>query len=93
MTKLILEWFSDPGHEWLKVHVITVRELKVAHKLSEYSYLSPKGDYYYLEGDCDAATFINAWESKGGTIEFKYNNSNGYSPIRDMRRLPVFKAA
>ena len=93
MTKLILEWFSDPGHEWLKVHVNKVRGIKVAHKLSEYSYISPKGDYYYLEGDCDAHVFLNAWESKGGTVEFKYKNFSGYNPIRNMRRLPVFKAA
>ena len=57
-------WASDAGHEWLAVKNSELVELNIADKITEYSYV--KGGTVYLEGDCDAATFINAYTAKFG---------------------------
>lgn len=58
-------WASDAGHEWLAVKISELVELNIEHKITEFSYV--KGGTVYLEGDCDAATFINAYTAKFGT--------------------------
>lgn len=63
-------YFTDPGHGWLRVKHAELRALGIANKISPYSYM--KGDYVYLEEDCDMATFMRAkgWlQENGRTIE------------------------
>ena len=57
-------WAVDAGHEWLAVKMNELVNLNIAHKISAYSYM--KGGTVYLEGDCDAATFIDAYTAKFG---------------------------
>ena len=57
-------WASDAGHEWLAVKIKELVELNIEDKITEYSYV--KGGTAYLEGDCDASTFINAYTAKFG---------------------------
>ena len=57
-------WAVDAGHEWLAVKEKELIELNIAHKISEYSYV--KGGTVYLEGDCDAAHFFDAYRAKHG---------------------------
>ena len=57
-------WANDAGHEWLAVKASELDALGIAHKISAYSYV--KGSTVYLEGDCDAAEFFNAYRAKFG---------------------------
>jgi hypothetical protein len=57
-------WAVDAGHEWLAVKQNELVNLDIAHKISAYSYM--KGGTVYLEGDCDAAVFIDAYTAKFG---------------------------
>lgn len=57
-------WAVDAGHEWLAVKKKELIELGIADKISEYSY--EKGGTAYLEGDCDAAYFFDAYKDKHG---------------------------
>ena len=57
-------WAVDAGHEWLAVKKSELVELGIADKISAYSY--EKGSTAYLEGDCDAAEFFNAYRAKHG---------------------------
>ena len=57
-------WAVDAGHEWLAVKKQELVDLGIAHKISAYSY--QKGATAYLEGDCDAALFYDAYKAKHG---------------------------
>jgi len=57
-------WAVDAGHEWLAVKKKELVELAIADKISAYSY--QKGATAYLEGDCDAALFFDAYKAKHG---------------------------
>jgi hypothetical protein len=55
---------TDPGHGWLAVKKSELEFLKIADKITQYSYV--KGDTVYLEEDLDATTFILAYEKAFG---------------------------
>jgi len=57
-------WAVDAGHEWLAVKKKELVDLGIAQKISGYSY--EKGATAYLEGDCDAALFFDAYKAKHG---------------------------
>ena len=57
-------WAHDAGHEWLAVKLSYVVALKIKDKISSYSYV--KGNTVYLEGDCDAAVFFDAYRAQFG---------------------------
>jgi len=48
--------------------------------ITAYSY--KRGEYAYLEEDCDAMTFIKAMEERGRKVEFDDHSSNRESVIR-----------
>lgn len=58
------DFYSDPGHGWLKVPVSLLEKLGIAGKITSYSYL--RGDFAYLEEDCDVGTFISAYKEATG---------------------------
>ena len=60
----IYDFFSDPGHGWLKVKRSELTELGIEGKITRYSY--QRGEFVYLEEDQDASTFIKALEAKTG---------------------------
>lgn len=53
-----LQWFADPGHAWLRVPRAELAHYGIAHEISMYSY--QRGDYVYLEEDCDASVYLKA---------------------------------
>jgi len=57
-------WAVDAGHEWLAVKQEELINLNIADQISAYSFM--KGGTVYLEGDCDAAVFIDAYTAKFG---------------------------
>lgn len=61
-------YFTDPGHGWLRVKRAELNALGIANKISPYSYM--RGDYVYLEEDCDMAKFMQAkgWLQENGRV-------------------------
>lgn len=59
-------FFIDPGHGWLRVYADDLRQVGMcAADFSRYSYQANgpyKGLRYYLEEDCDAPKFLEAWK-------------------------------
>ena len=78
-------FISDPGHGWCEVELDFVRELGIWDKISSYSYV--KGDFAYLEEDCDYAAFHNAMKLRGESIELVEIHQDN-TPIRNYRRFP-----
>jgi len=88
MTKFTFH--SDPGHAWLSVlpeHLADVG-LKPTD-FSGFSYKSRGGEVYYLEEDCDAGKFIDAYKAKHGPDSFTYSelHTDGDIAIRRMPRI------
>jgi hypothetical protein len=55
---------TDPGHGWVEVDVDLLIDLGIHGKITSYSYCD--GTRAYLEEDCDAGTFIQAYKAKHG---------------------------
>ncbi len=79
MNNKTYTFYSDPGHGWLEVQKKELEELNIFNKVSEYSYIN--NDLVYLEEDCDANIFINAFKSKFGV------NPKIYEPIKDNHKI------
>lgn len=78
--------FSDPGHGWAKVSRSVLRDLGIEEQITGYSY--QRGDYAYLEEDCDLSTFIKAFQDRNGCNPvFRESSSNKYSKIRGYARF------
>lgn len=67
--KTSFDFYSDPGHGWLRVPIMTLVRLEIAGKISPYSYWR-KG-HAYLEEDCDASLLIKALQDKGHKPKFR----------------------
>ena len=50
--------FNDAGHGWLRVKISELKKLNISDKISSCSYI--KGNYAYLEEDCDYSIFLFA---------------------------------
>jgi hypothetical protein len=75
-------FLSDPGHGWLEVPMSTIRYLGIEAKISSYSYRTD--DTAYLEEDCDAPIFIDAYRNRyGGRPRFEEVFEEN-TPIRSM---------
>ena len=60
-------FYNDAGHAWLRVKRSELVDLGIGQQISSCSYI--KGDYAYLEEDCDASIFLQAkfgedWSSR-----------------------------
>jgi hypothetical protein len=62
--KKVFDVYCDPGHGWVKVPRKMLATLGIADKITTYSY--ERDDFVYLEEDCDAGTFVNAYEAHYG---------------------------
>ena len=86
MTKFY--FYSDPGHGWLAVTRNDVKDVGLT--TSDFTqYSDCKGDVLYLEEDCDAGTFLQAWKRKHDAepeILDRYSNYDSF--IRSYARLP-----
>lgn len=85
------DFISDPGHGWVKVPIKLLWDFGIAEKISTYSY--QRGEYAYLEEDCDATTFHQAYETRFG-FPPKYRERNAgqkYSRVRNYRSYEITK--
>lgn len=86
--KLVLNFHSDASHGWLAVKLTLVRELGLANKISQYSYM--QGKTAYLEEDGDAVEFIKAFIDRFGfEPKIKDLDPKDYSPIRSFKRFKM----
>lgn len=58
------DYIQDPGHGWIKTPVKLLVELGIANEISSYSYY--RDGFAYLEEDCDASRFFNAYKARFG---------------------------
>jgi len=90
-----LDFISDPGHGWCKTPVKLLQKLDLVEKITHYSYI--RGDYAYLEEDCDLSLLMAAARDKGIALSFRERNSperpsrvrnyEHYSPGRALARI------
>lgn len=83
------DFYTDPGHGWLKVGFISIVKLDIVDKITDCSYR--RGDNAYLEEDCDMVLFIKRWEDyTGKSWDWKLNarehHTNKSSKIRNYER-------
>jgi len=72
--------YADPGHAWVKVKIDYLKKLGIEKEISTYSYM--RGDYAYLEEDCDLGLFVKTCRNIGIEPKFKEFHSNKSSKIR-----------
>jgi hypothetical protein len=91
LTERIYTFISDPGHGWLKVPLIHLKHLNLLDKITPYSYYW-QGNVY-LEEDCDATTFLKAWEAVTGKKlrEYIHEENQGNTPIRSYPHYKIKK--
>ena len=76
------KFYADPGHGWLAVKIEELMQLGIITQISSYSYM--RGATAYLEEDCDASLFFNAYKDKyGSDPKHTYRHTNNRSPIRN----------
>lgn len=78
---------SDPAHGWLEIGADELRELGVpAMAISRFSYVDLARGRLYLEEDCDAPKFLQAYKAKhGAEPEIVEKHTKHDSPIRSLR--------
>jgi hypothetical protein len=80
MSKSKFQFYTDPGHGWLRVPYSELERLDIADKITSYSYT--KGDNVFLEEDCDMSTFMKAKAALNEKVDIQTINSNRQSRIR-----------
>lgn len=80
MKHITLHLYTDPGHGWLKVPMRHPVFQSIKEKVSHYSYV--RGEYAYLEHDCDASLFILALNEHGYSYRIRIHGTDRRSKIR-----------
>lgn len=81
-------FYSDPGHGWVKVSIKEIVKLNIQDKISSYSYV--RGDSVYLEEDCDLSVFVKALEKVNIFPYWVEHHTDKSSKIRSYNRyIPV----
>lgn len=81
----IYDFYADSGHGWLKVPRAEVEQLGILNKISHFSY--QRGEYVYLEEDCDASAFVMALNAKGIKFASRGHHTNRQSKIRSYQQF------
>jgi len=80
-VKTKFDFYSDPGHGWLKVPMSLLDALGVRGRITTFSY--QRGENAYLEEDCDATVFWNAYKERfGREPKIKHHLADRSSAIR-----------
>ena len=79
----VFTFHTDPGHGWLEVPMSLLRDLGIADKVSSYSYM--RGDSAYLEEDCDAGLFVQAFLERFGSRPLIDSTYTHNAPMRSFR--------
>lgn len=72
--------YADPGHAWCKVPRSLLVKLGIDGDITTFSY--QRGEYVYLEEDCDLPLLITTLRAWGKSVEFKELHTNKQSKIR-----------
>lgn len=80
-TKVSCDAISDPGHGWLKVPHKLLQTWGIADKITSYSY--QRGDYAYLEEDCDLTLFMERAKELGVTVKQRLRSADRPSRVRN----------
>ena len=80
MRSLTIPYYQDPGHGWARVSIGLLHGLKIAGDISPYSY--QRGNYAYLEEDCDLSRLMAAAAAAGIALKLKQFHTNKTSKIR-----------
>ena len=80
-------FYCDPSHAWLKVPKRALVDLGIEKQITHFSYI--RGDYVYLEEDCDAGTFLDAAKNRNWPISIRESYGNKRSRIRNYERYEV----
>ena len=98
MRSLTLNFYTDPGHGWAKVNKKVLNDLGIAEQISAYSY--QRGDYAYLEEDCDLARLMAAAQAAGITLKLREQCSRersskirSYRPYRTTTQAAAWEEA
>jgi hypothetical protein len=80
------KYISDPGHGWLQVNWTDLQALSLKPKsFSRYSYR--RGNTFYLEEDCDAAVFVEAYKAQHGRMPELIEEYQERTFIRGLPRI------
>lgn len=80
-------YYTDPGHGWFKVKRSVLHNLNIAHLVSSYSY--QRGEYVYLEEDCDITLLYHALKEQGTTLLSQHKHTDNDSRIRTYERYSM----
>jgi hypothetical protein len=76
--------YTDPGHGWAKVKKSVLANLGIAELVSPYSY--QRGDYAYLEEDCDLSLLCKRLLENNTNAKFVPRHTDKESRIRSYER-------
>lgn len=74
------DYFIDPGHGWVKVSKRLLLDLGIVGVITSYSY--ERGDYAYLEEDCDMGALYTALHVRGIEPKLRHRYADWRSRIR-----------
>ena len=81
MKKITLDFFSDPGHGWVRFSLVRLAELGMLNEISPYSY--QRGKYVFLEEDRDLGRLTARLQREGYRVfNWKHHSTNRQSKIR-----------
>lgn len=83
--------YSDPGHGWGKVKISILKDLGILEKITSYSYM--RGEFAYLEEDCDLTTLVLTLRAKGIEPKFIDHHANKSSRIRNYQHFSIGRIA
>lgn len=81
-------YYQDSGHGWVKVPRKKLVELGIINKISHCSY--ERGEFVYLEEDCDASTFADAMKATGKEVTYRSFHGNKQSKIRSYDTFALY---
>lgn len=71
-TSITFTWHSDPGHGWLQVETSIIKSIALLG-ISTCSYIDGAANLIaFLEEDCDAPLFLNAYQEAHPRTEIKF---------------------
>ena len=79
--------YADPGHSWVRVSKDFLARLGIEKLISPYSYM--RGNYAYLEEDCDYGILYTNMKDRGIGIKNKMHYSEKRSKIRNYESYKV----
>ena len=75
---------SDSGHGWGKVRRALLNKLGIESLISTFSY--QRGQYVFLEEDCDLSTLCKALDQNKIPFSFEERHTNKTSKVRGYDR-------